>query len=94
MKLKRDTVRDVLTEFIDAYGFPNHIKPDETSKISRLIDIYHRRLSEVYTEDTFAKGALIAWNTCYQQFPKVAHFHLMGEKVERAVDALDGYKII
>ena len=72
MKLERTTVVQAYIEFGERYGWPIHADTD--ARKSRIIDIDHRELSKLYTEERFHDALAIAWQQA-RRFPVVADFH-------------------
>jgi len=72
MKLKTETVANALLEFTEALGSPDHIKT--APQMDRLIFLYHRELSKLYTEEKFPAALSIAWQQA-RRFPVLSDFH-------------------
>ena len=72
MKLSRDTVKEAYIEFGLRFGWPVHAKTDQEKR--RIIDIDHRELSKIYSEEKFPAALTIAWQQA-RRFPCLADFH-------------------
>ena len=72
MKLQRNTVRDAYVEFGHRFVWPPHADTDY--KKTFIIDVDHRELSKLYTEETFPEALSVAWAQA-RKFPCVADFH-------------------
>jgi len=72
MKLDRATVAKAYLEFGERYGWPIHADTD--AKKSRIVDIDHRELAKLYSEERFPDALTIAWQQA-RRFPVVADFH-------------------
>ena len=72
MKLKIETIGTATCEFAEAFGAPAHITSPE--KMERLVFLYHRELSKIYTEEKFPAALSIAWSQA-RRFPVLADFN-------------------
>ena len=72
MKLERRTVALAYIEFGERHGWPLHLDTDQKKK--RAVDIDHRELSKLYTEEKFPDAVSIAWQQA-RRFPVIADFH-------------------
>ena len=72
MKLKYETVQDAYKEFVMAFGMPQHIKSE--IHYEKMIRLFHRELSKMFSEKTFADAVTIAWQQAVR-LPVPANFY-------------------
>ena len=93
MKLKLETIGTASCEFAEAFGAPAHISSPE--KMERLVFLYHRELSKIYTEEKFPAALSIAWQQA-RRFPVLADFsrgYDCPETIKEREPNLEGYKL-
>ena len=89
MKLKIETIGTATREFAEAFGAPAHITSPE--KMERLVFLYHRELSKIYTEEKFPDALSIAWQQS-RRFPVLADFHRGFDSPESIKDSQPSFK--
>lgn len=72
MKLERETVKEAIRDFSKVHGWPRHIETDTDKR--DLIDIMHRELSRLYSEEQFDAACATAWQQA-RRFPIIADFY-------------------